>query len=295
MDPEKLRQYFETKCEIDSRSGKLIERDSKHRVVGIVPVHLYGQTADMDPILELANKYNLFVIEDACQAHGAEYFSKKDNVWKRAGSMGKAAAFSFYPGKNLGACGEGGAITTNDEAMAQRMKMIRDHGQERKYVHRIEGYNGRLDAIQAAILRVKLQYLAEWNLARRQVASSYGELLKGIPGVECPAEPDYAWSVYHLYALQVTDRDALRDALAREGIGVGMHYPVPLHLQEAYANLGWQAGAFPASESIAAHTLSMPMYPELREHEVERVAEVVRDFSSAAIRAASNAAASRAG
>jgi len=160
MDPEKLREYLEKHCEFDSRSGKLTERASNRHVVGIVPVHLYGQMADMDPILELAAKYNLFVVEDACQAHGAEYFSKKENVWKRAGSMGKAAAFSFYPGKNLGACGEGGAITTNDEAMALRMKMIRDHGQAKKYHHDIEGYNGRLDSIQAGWLSVKLPHLA---------------------------------------------------------------------------------------------------------------------------------------
>src|SRR5208337_3558670 len=156
MDPKELKRFIETRCELDSRTGKLIDRASKQKVVGVVPVHLYGQTADMDPILELAAKYNLFVIEDACQAHGAEYFSKKDNAWRRAGSMGKAAAFSFYPGKNLGACGEAGAIATNDRSMAQRMKMIRDHGQAKKYYHDMEGYNGRLDSIQAGWLSVKL-------------------------------------------------------------------------------------------------------------------------------------------
>ena len=175
MDPEKLREYVEQKCDFDAKTGKLIERTSKHRVVGIVPVHLYGQMADMDPILELAAKYNLFVVEDACQAHGAEYFSKKENAWKRAGSMGKAAAFSFYPGKNLGACGEGGAVTTNDEAMALRMKMIRDHGQAKKYYHDIEGYNGRLDSIQAGWLSVKLPHLAKWNESRRNLAHRYHE------------------------------------------------------------------------------------------------------------------------
>src|SRR5271169_818288 len=170
MDPMELRRFIERQCEFDSRTGKLIERASKRRVAGVIPVHLYGQTADMDPILELAAKYNLFVIEDACQAHGAEYFSKKDNTWKRAGSIGKAGAFSFYPGKNLGACGEAGAITTNDDTMARRMKMIRDHGQAKKYYHDMEGYNGRLDALQAGFLTVKLRYLAEWNRKRQEAA-----------------------------------------------------------------------------------------------------------------------------
>jgi len=161
LDPIKLREYVEAQCEF--KNGKLIEKSSGRRVAGIVPVHLYGQMADLDPIMEIAAKYNLFVIEDACQAHGAQYFSKKANAWQKAGSIGKAAAFSFYPGKNLGACGEGGAITTNDEAMAQRMKMIRDHGQAKKYYHDIEGYNGRLDSIQAGWLSVKLRHLAKWN------------------------------------------------------------------------------------------------------------------------------------
>ena len=177
MDPAKLREYLETRCEWDSKSSELIERNSNRRVAGILPVHLYGQTADMDPILELAAKYNLFVIEDACQAHGAEYFSRKENAWKRVGSMGKAAAFSFYPGKNLGACGEAGAVTTNDEAMAARMKMVRDHGQAKKYYHDIEGYNGRLDSIQAGWLSVKLRHLAKWNESRRSHAHAYHELL----------------------------------------------------------------------------------------------------------------------
>ena len=169
MDPEKLREYLEVGCDTDDASGHVIDRKLKKRVAAVVPVHLYGQTADMDAILEIAGRYNLIVIEDACQAHGAEYFSKKDNRWKKAGSMGLAAAFSFYPGKNLGACGEGGAVTTNDAVLAQKMRMLRDHGQARKYYHDIEGYNGRLDAIQAGILRVKLQHLAQWNQQRRRV------------------------------------------------------------------------------------------------------------------------------
>jgi dTDP-4-amino-4,6-dideoxygalactose transaminase len=173
MDPVKLREYLETKCGFDASVRKLIERKSKKRIAAIVPVHLYGQTADMDPIMELAERFNLIVVEDACQAHGAEYYSKKDQNWKRAGSMGLAAAFSFYPGKNLGACGEGGAITTNDGDLAQRMKMIRDHGQAKKYYHDIEGYNGRLDSIQAGWLSVKLGRLENWNKSRRALAHRY--------------------------------------------------------------------------------------------------------------------------
>ena len=175
MDPEKLREYLEVQCYFED--GKLKNRKTGLTVTAVVPVHLYGQTADMDPIMELAERFNLIVIEDACQAHGAEYFSKKDNRWKKAGSMGLAAAFSFYPGKNLGACGEGGAVTTNDAEMARKMRMLRDHGQSKKYYHDVEGYNGRLDAIQAGFLRVKLKHLAAWNNRRRECAARYQELL----------------------------------------------------------------------------------------------------------------------
>ena len=217
MNPKELRRFIERQCEFDSRTGKLIERASKRRVAGVIPVHLYGQTADMDPILELAAKYNLFVIEDACQAHGAEYFSKKDNTWKRAGSMGKAGAFSFYPGKNLGACGEAGAITTNDATMAQRMKMIRDHGQAKKYYHDMEGYNGRLDSIQAGWLSVKLRHLAKWNESRRSLAHRYHDLLAEARGaIVAPIEPSWTKSVYHLYVVRVQDREALQAYLAED-------------------------------------------------------------------------------
>src|SRR5271165_4933771 len=199
MDPKELKRFIETRCELDSRTGKLIDRASKQKVVGVVPVHLYGQTADMDPILELAAKYNLFVIEDACQAHGAEYFSQVQHAWRRAGSMGAAAAFSFYPGKNLGACGEAGAITTNDEAVAEASRMLRDHGQSTKYYHKIEGYNGRLDALQAGILRVKLDYLPEWNRQRRTIAERYNQLLAPIASkVSLPHESVCSKGVYHL-------------------------------------------------------------------------------------------------
>ena len=281
MDPAKLQQYLETKCEIDSRSGKLIDRASKHRIVGVVPVHLYGQMADMDPILALAHKYNLFVIEDACQAHGAEYFSKKDNAWKRAGSMGKAAAFSFYPGKNLGACGEGGAITTNDEAMAQRMKMIRDHGQAQKYHHDIEGYNGRLDSIQAGWLSVKLRHLTKWNESRRALAHRYHELLaEAKSAVVIPKEAAWTKGVYHLYVVRVPDREALQVYLTEAGIGSGIHYPIPLHLQMAYQHLNYKQGDFPVTERVAAEIMSLPMYPQLQQEQLAEVARKVKEFAA---------------
>jgi dTDP-4-amino-4,6-dideoxygalactose transaminase len=281
LDPAKLREYLETKCDFDKNTGHLLERTSKHRVVGIVPVHLYGQTADMDPILELAEKYNLFVIEDACQAHGAEYFSKKTNSWRRAGTMGKAAAFSFYPGKNLGACGEGGAITSNDEAMAKHMKMIRDHGQAKKYYHDIEGYNGRLDSIQAGWLSVKLRHLGKWNESRRSLAHRYHELLsEAKAAVVIPVEAEWTKGVYHLYVVRVQDREALQAHLAEAGIGSGIHYPIPLHLQKAYENLNYKKGDFPVTERVAAEIVSLPMFPQLKQDQLREVAKCVKDFAA---------------
>ena len=280
MDPEKLREYLETRCEINPKSGELIESASRRRVAGIVPVHLYGQTADMDPILELARKYNLFVIEDACQAHGAEYFSKKENTWRRAGSMGLAAAFSFYPGKNLGACGEAGAITTNDEAMAARMKMIRDHGQAKKYYHDIEGYNGRLDSIQAGWLSVKLRHLAKWNESRRSHAHAYHELLaEAKDAIVIPVEASWTKGVYHLYVVRVQEREALQAALSEAGIGTGIHYPIPLHLQNAYQQLNYKKGDFPVTERVAAEIVSLPMFPQMTNEQMDEVARRVKEFA----------------
>src|SRR6202167_3584766 len=186
MDPDKLREYLETWCVLDQVTGRYVHKILGRRVAAIVPVHLYGQMADMDPILELAARYKLVVIEDACQAHGAEYFSKKQNRWLKAGSIGRAAAFSFYPGKNLGACGEGGAVTTNDGEIAKKIRTLRDHGQSKKYYHDVEGYNGRLDSVQAGILSVKLCHLSEWNTKRRQAAQRYDQLFSSTPGVVTP-------------------------------------------------------------------------------------------------------------
>ncbi len=194
----------------------------------MVPVHLYGQMADMDSILSLADEYGLTVIEDACQAHGAEYFSKKLNRWMKAGSMGRAAAFSFYPGKNLGACGEAGAVTTNDDSIAGKIKMLRDHGQAKKYYHDVEGYNGRLDAIQAGLLQVKLRRLSEWNALRRKHAEEYNRLLSDVDGVICPSEPSWSRAVYHLYVVRTIDRNGMIARLNQAGIGTGIHYPLPL-------------------------------------------------------------------
>jgi len=245
------------------------------RTVGVVPVHLYGRPADMDPILDVARRYGLWVVEDAAQAHGARYKGRP------VGTIGHAGCFSFYPAKNLGACGDAGAVVSGDARLIERVALLRDHGQEAKYVHRIEGYTGRLDAIQAAILRVKLQHLAAWNEMRRRAAAWYDEALEGIAGIEAPLEPDYAKSVFHLYAVQAEDRDGLREALTAAGIGVGMHYPTPVHLQEAYASLGHGVGAFPVAERIASRTLSLPMFPALTRAQVAEVVAAVRRFCGA--------------
>src|SRR2546428_908136 len=215
MDPEKLRSYLETECRRDLRTGRVVSKRTGTPVTAVLPVHLYGQMADMDPILDLASRYNLIVIEDACQAHGAEYFSRKEGRWRKVGSMGRAAAFSFYPGKNLGACGEAGAITTDDERLARRCQMLRDHGQSRKYFHDFEGYNGRLDSIQAGILRVKLRHLPNWNTKRRENARRYDELLAPAAGaLTLPYVPGWSRPVHHLYVVGLADRDRLRAELA---------------------------------------------------------------------------------
>jgi dTDP-4-amino-4,6-dideoxygalactose transaminase len=273
MDPERLREYLETQCTV-SDEGKLISKRSKRPVTAIVPVHLYGQMADMDPILELAERYRLIVIEDACQAHGAEYFSKKHNRWMKAGSMGKTAAFSFYPGKNLGACGEAGAATTNDVGIAKSMKMLRDHGQAAKYYHDLEGYNGRLDAIQAGLLHVKLVHLPKWNAERRERAAEYNRLLESADtALVAPYEPSWSRAVYHLYVVRTDDREGLMDHLKKAGIGTGIHYPIPLHLQKAYASMNYAVGDFPITEKAAAEIVSLPMFPQLTPQQQNRVVE----------------------
>jgi dTDP-4-amino-4,6-dideoxygalactose transaminase len=280
MDPERLREFLETQCTVDKKTGGVVRRSTGQRVSAVVPVHLYGQMVDMDPILALAKHYRLTVIEDACQAHGARYLSKAAGGWKTAGSMGTAAAFSFYPGKNLGACGEAGAVTTNDEAAAKTMRMLRDHGQVKKYFHDVEGYNGRLDAIQAGLLSVKLKHLAAWNDSRHRLALRYNELLNGIDGLVTPFEPQWAKSVFHLYVIRVPNRDEVQKHLAEKNIATGLHYPQPLHLQRAYADLGYKSGDFPVTERVAREILSLPMFPGLTESQQNRVAECLRKLRS---------------
>lgn len=282
IDPERLREFLETECIIDE-TGKPFCKKTKKPVKAIIPVHLYGQMANMDPISELAEKYKLVVIEDSCQAHGAEYFSKKENRWRKAGSMGLAAAFSFYPGKNLGACGEAGAVTTNNEEIAQKVCMLRDHGQSQKYFHMVEGYNGRLDAIQAGILGIKLKYLSEWNESRRQIADRYKELLDQVDDIITPYVPKWARSVFHLYVIRIQERDKLQNYLSENHISTGLHYPIPLHLQRAYANLGYKEGDFPVSEKVSSKILSLPIYPGLnysqQRYVVENIKEGIRHIS----------------
>jgi dTDP-4-amino-4,6-dideoxygalactose transaminase len=283
IDPAKLQEYFEQKCFLDRETGRLYHKELRAPVTAVIPVHIYGQTADMDPILELARRYNLIVIEDACQAHGAEYFSRAENRWRKAGSMGHAAAFSFYPGKNLGACGEAGAVTTNDEEIARKIRILRDHGQTQKYYHEVEGYNGRLDAIQAGILQAKLKHLPEWTEMRRSAASRYRELFCAnvVDKITVPYESEWTRCAYHLFVVRVESRDEVMKHLASIGIGTGIHYPIPLHLQNAYAALGYKRGDYPVAEKVAAEILSLPMYPHLREDQQSRVVRELTKFVSA--------------
>jgi dTDP-4-amino-4,6-dideoxygalactose transaminase len=265
MDPQKLEDFLKKRFKPQASS-------LKPTLKAVIPVHLYGQPADMDPIMEIAQKNNIIVIEDACQAHGALYKNRK------AGSLGTIGCFSFYPGKNLGAYGEGGAIVTQDEEIAITIRMIRDHGQAKKYFHDMEGYNGRLDAIQAGVLRIKLKRLANWNHSRRENAAYYNELLSKVDGVTLPVEADFAASVYHLYVILVDDREGLQQFLSDKEIGTGLHYPLPLHLQKAYAHLGYEDGSFPVTEKVAKRLISLPMFPELAREQIEYVAESIKEF-----------------
>jgi dTDP-4-amino-4,6-dideoxygalactose transaminase len=242
------------------------------RTRGIVPVHIFGHTADMDPIIAVSEKYGLWIVEDACQAHLAEYKGRK------AGSIGKAGAFSFYPAKNMGACGEAGAVTTDDAKLADKLRMLRDHGQKIKYRHQIEGYNGRCDALQAAVLRVKLKYVDSWNDSRRENAAHYIKFLNGAGEVILPRAAEEDRHVYHLFVVQVSERDEVAEALLRVGIGTAIHYPTPLHLQKAYAHMAIPPGSFPVTESCAERFLSLPMFPELTE---EQIAYVCRELIAA--------------
>lgn len=243
-----------------------LEAKITSRTKAIIPVHLYGQMADMDAIKAVADHYRIPVIEDACQAHGARYKGA------RAGSIGTSGCFSFYPGKNLGACGEGGIVVTNSDDQAKTMRMLRDWGQEQRYHHLLKGFNYRMDAIQGAILRIKLRHLEAWTEARRAHAHRYSSLLSGSVHLKTPLEITDRRHVYHVYAVRSRDRDALQRALTAEGIQSGLHYPIPVHLQKAHADLGHQAGDFPVSEAAAREVLSLPIYPEMPAWHVDQVA-----------------------
>jgi dTDP-4-amino-4,6-dideoxygalactose transaminase len=251
----------------------LVEAAISPRTRAVVPVHLYGRPADMDGLLAVARRRGLRVIEDAAQAHGARYKGR------RVGTLGDAGCFSFYPGKNLGAYGDGGMVTTDDPEIAHRIRMLRDHGRTDKYTHQVWGYGERLDALQAAVLGVKLRHLDAWNDARRRAATHYRILLEGCP-VVLPADPSDGESVYHLFVIRARDRDRVLGELKAGGIGAGIHYPTPLHLQPACAHLGYRAGTFPHAEAAANEVVSLPLYPEMSPGQHERVAAIVRDAAA---------------
>jgi dTDP-4-amino-4,6-dideoxygalactose transaminase len=279
MSPARVRDYL-AECRKDRVTGRPLGQRTGRPIKAILPVHLYGQMADMDALVDLAREHGLLVVEDACQAHGAKYWSAKSGTWQRAGSMADVGAFSFYPGKNLGACGEAGAVTTNDERLARTVGMLREHGQARKYYHEIEGYNGRLDAIQAAFLRIKLRHLDDWNEGRRRAAARYNELLE-TADVVLPKEPSTSKAVYHLYVVRAEDRDGLADHLRALGIQTGLHYPLPLHLQQCYRGWGYRMGDLPIAERVAREILSLPMFPSLTPDDQQRVAAAIESFVGA--------------
>ena len=237
----------------------------------IIPVHLFGQPANLNPIIELAKKYNLKVIEDAAQAHGAEYKGEK------VGTFGDVACFSFYPAKNLGAFGDAGMITTNNDEIAEKVSILRNHGRFTKYEHSVEGYNYRLDALQAAILNVKLNHLDNWTKQRRYNASLYNEMLQDVE-VITPKEMDYAKHVYHLYVIRTSQRDELQEYLSEHDVSTGIHYPIPLHLQPAYEYLGYEQGSFPVAEQMAKEILSLPMFPELTEQQISTICQIIKKY-----------------
>ncbi|MBI3979514.1 MAG: DegT/DnrJ/EryC1/StrS family aminotransferase [Chloroflexi bacterium] len=252
-----------------------VERALTPRTAAVLPVHLYGQPVDLDPLLQVAAAHNLVVVEDAAQAIGARYRGRP------AGTIGHVGCFSFYPGKNLGAYGDGGAVVTNDETIARRVRSLADHGRLSKYEHDEVGYSSRLDGLQAAILSAKLRHLDGWNARRRAHAAAYDRLLAGTPGLETPAVAPDVEPIYHLYVVESDRRDVLAERLAAKGIATGIHYPMPLHLQPAYRHLGLPPGSFPATERRAGRILSLPMYPELTDEQVIFIAEAVRDAARA--------------
>jgi dTDP-4-amino-4,6-dideoxygalactose transaminase len=276
LSPARLIDFLEEQGKIGP-DGRVINRRTGRPVTAVLPVHLYGLPADLEAILEIAEKYRLRVVEDACQAHGAAY--ELGGKTKRVGTFGKTAAFSFYPGKNLGAMGEGGAVTTDDADRDRLMRILRDHGQSQKYLHiSPQGWNGRLDALQCAILDLKLPRLAGWNERRRQAAAWYRERLGEDDRIVLPRELPGRQHVYHLFVVRLKERDRVLQELGDRGIAAGLHYPVALHLQTAYQDLGWRPGDFPESEAAAASILSLPMFPHLTEEQVDYVCRSLKEI-----------------
>lgn len=268
LSPSRLREFIETNCDLDEKKG-LLNKKSGKVIKALIPVHLYGQPADMDEIMNIARKYHLLVIEDACQAHGSEYKGK------RAGSMGDIGCFSFYPGKNLGAYGDGGMVTTNNDEMTEKVKILRDHGKASKFDHKVIGYNSRLDCLQAAILRVKLRKLDGWNERRRENAAYYGSLLDSSKITLPFYDPKISRHVFHLFVIRSDKRNELMEKLPSEGISFGIHYPMPVHLTGAYSHLNYKKGDFPVAEKYADEILSLPMFPELTKDEISVVAKKI--------------------
>lgn len=284
MDPEELRKLLD----------KRYKMSDIRKIKAIIPVHLYGQPADMDPILEIARTYNLKVIEDACQAHGAVYYSKKSNekkaenqitnndsriMTRRVGSFGHAVAFSFYPTKNLGCYGDGGMVVTNNEGIFRKVRMLRNYGQTDRYHHEIKGINSRLDELQAAILRVKLKYLDSWNKKRKNIAEIYDNSIRAVDIIK-PIEASYGSHVYHLYVIRKSKREKLQNYLKQKGVTTLIHYPIPVHLQKAYEDLGAKEGVFPISENCSKEVLSLPIYPELEKEEIIKIVDLINNFKS---------------
>jgi len=271
LDPEKVRAFLESDCE------RAADGRPRHRATGVVircllPVHLYGLPADMDPLLKLAREFGLFVVEDTCQAFGAQYLGRK------AGTLGDAGTYSFFPTKNFGGAGDGGLISVHDAEVAERLRRVRVHGSRERYYHDEIGYNSRLDEFQAAVLRVKLNHLDTWNAERNRVAAWYGEGLAGVPGIATPVVPEGRTHIYHQYVIRAERRDALKDFLQTRGIGSMIYYPVPLHQQKCFADLGYRTGDLPATERAAAEVLALPVFAELARTEVDEVCGAIREF-----------------
>lgn len=276
ISPEEIKEFTDKNCMWKEKENILIDVRNKKRIKAIMPVHLYGQMANMKPVLDIAEKYGLYVIEDAAQAHGAKY--KINGEYKKAGTFGDVGAFSFYPSKNLGCYGNGGAVVTNDDEIANKVRMFINHGQYEKYHHDFLGWNFKMNGFQGAILSEKLKYLDDWNEARRKNAEIYNKALLDAKGIVLPEESENCEHIYHLYVVRVKARKQFQDYLKSNGIGTSIHYPIPLHLQKAYSDMPYNEGDFPITEKYAEEFVSMPMFPELKKDEIEYVGKVVKKY-----------------